>query len=46
MIVPVKISIEIGSFHLNYNINLDINQDNKEIIDIVPNPNWKEENEN
>ncbi len=44
MIVPIKISIEIGGFHLNYNLNLDINPENKEIIDVVPDPNWKGEN--
>jgi hypothetical protein len=41
MIVPIKISIEIGGFHLNYNINLELNPETKEILDIIPDPNYK-----
>jgi hypothetical protein len=44
MIIPVKVSIEIGGVHLNYVLNVEVKEDTKEIIDVVPDPNWKGDN--
>jgi hypothetical protein len=43
MIIPVKITIEIGGFHLNYNINLEVSPESKKIIEVIPDPNYKGE---
>jgi len=45
MIIPVKINIEIGGVHLNYVLNVEVKEETKEIIDVVPDPNWKGEND-
>jgi len=45
MIIPVKISIEIGGVHLNYVLNVEVKEETKEIIDVIPDPNWKGEND-
>jgi len=45
MIIPVKINIEIGGVHLNYVLNVEVKEETKEIIDVIPDPNWKGEND-
>jgi len=44
MIIPVKISIEIGGVHLNYVLNVEVKEETKEIIDVSVDPNYKGEN--
>jgi hypothetical protein len=44
MIIPVKVSIEIGGVHLNYVLNVEVKEETKEVIDVVPDPNWKGDN--
>ena len=45
MIIPVKISIEIGGVHLNYVLNIEVKEETKEIIDVTVDPNYKGEND-
>jgi len=45
MIIPVKISIEIGGVHLNYALNVEVKEETKEIIDVNIDPNYKGEND-
>ena len=45
MIIPVKISIEIGGVHLNYVLNVEVKEETKEIIDVTVDPNYKGEND-
>ena len=44
MIIPVKVSIEIGDVHLNYVLNVEVKEEMKEIIDVSVDPNYKGEN--
>jgi len=45
MIIPVKISIEIGGMHLNYVLNVEVKEETKEIIDVTVDPNYKGDND-
>ena len=45
MIIPIKVSIEIGGIHINYMYNVEVKEETKEIIDVIPDPNWKGEND-
>jgi len=45
MVIPVKISIAIGSVHLNYMLNVEVKEETKEIIDVAVDPNYKGEND-
>jgi hypothetical protein len=38
MIAPLKISIAIGGTKIEYNLNIDVKQNNKEVLDLTIDP--------